>query len=169
MKDELGGKIMTEFVALRPKLYSYKKLDGSEEKKCKGIKKCVVKKTLTFEDHKACLFNDSTEYRSQLMFRSAKHEVHTIKVNKVSLNRDDDKRISRKDGISTFARGHKDLSWSPLCRYQFDRLPFPGHPGAFAPNCVPSPRAFAQQKMPKAGPINDNVPGARHLHQHKEC
>ena len=77
MKDELGGKIMTEFVALRPKLYSYKKLDGSEDKKCKGIKKCVVKKTLTFEDYKACLFNDSTEYRSQLMFRSAKHEVHT--------------------------------------------------------------------------------------------
>ena len=114
MKDELGGKIMTEFAALRAKLYSYKVLDGSEDKKCKGIKKCVVKKTLTFEDYKACLFNDSTEYRSQLMFRSAKHEVHTIEVNKVTLNRDDDKRISRKDGISTFARGHKDLSWSPL-------------------------------------------------------
>ena len=114
MKDELGGKIMTEFVALRPKPYSYKKLDGSEDKKCKGIKKCVVKKTLTFEDYKACLFNDSMEYRSQLMFRSAKHEVHTIEVNKVALNRDDDKRISRKDGISTFARGHKDLSSSPL-------------------------------------------------------
>ena len=53
MKDELGGAILTEFVALRPKLYSYKKLDGSEDKKCKGIKKCVVKKTLTFEDYKA--------------------------------------------------------------------------------------------------------------------
>ena len=114
MKDELGGKIMTEFVALRPKLYSYKKLDGSEDKKCKGIKKCVVKKTLTFEDYKTCLFNDSTEYRSQLMFRSSKHEVHTIEVNKVALNRDDDNRISRKDRISTFVRGHKDLSWSPL-------------------------------------------------------
>ena len=114
MKDELGGKIMTEFVTLRPKLYSYKKLGGSEDKKCKGIKKCIVKKTLTFEDSKTCLFNDSTEYRSELMFRSAKHEVHTIEVNKVVLNRDDDKRISRKDGISTFARGHKDLSWSPL-------------------------------------------------------
>ena len=113
MKDELGGKIMTEFVALRPKLYSYKVLDGSEHKKCKGIKKCVVKKTLTFEDYKTCLFSDSTEYRSQLMFRSAKHEVHTIDVNKVALNRDDDKRISKEDGISTFARGHKDLSWSP--------------------------------------------------------
>ena len=67
MKDELGGKIMTEFVALRSKQYSYKKLDGSEDKKCKGIKKCVFKKTLTFEDYKNCLFNDSTEYRSQLM------------------------------------------------------------------------------------------------------
>ena len=114
MKDELGGKIMTEFVALRPKLYSYKVLDGSEDKKCKGIKKCVVKKTLTFEDYKTCLFSDSTEYRSQLMFRSAKHEVHTIEVNKVALNQDDDKWISKKDGISTFARGHKDLSWSPI-------------------------------------------------------
>ena len=114
MKDELGGKIMTDFVALRPKLCSYKKLDGSEDKKCKGIKKCVVKKTLTFEDFKICLFSDSTEYRSQLMFRSSKHEVHTTEVNKVSLNRDDDKRISRKDSISTFVRGHKDLSWSPI-------------------------------------------------------
>ena len=47
MKDELGDTIMTEFVSLRPKLYFYKKLDGSEDKKCKGIKKCVVKKTLT--------------------------------------------------------------------------------------------------------------------------
>ena len=115
IKDELGGKIMTElFMALRLKLYSYKNLDGSEDKKCKGIKKCVVKKTLTFEDYKTCLFSDSTEYRSKLMFRSAKHEVHTIKVNKAIVNREDDKRISRKDGISTFARGHKDLSWSPL-------------------------------------------------------
>ena len=114
MKNELGGKIMTEFVALRPKLYSYKVPDGLEDKKCKGIKKCIVKKTLTSEDYKTCLFSDSTEYRSQLMFRSAKHEVHTIEVNKVTLNRDYNKRISRKDGISTFARGHKDLSWSPL-------------------------------------------------------
>ena len=43
-----------------------------------------------------------------------KHDIFTIEVNKVSLNRDDDKRISKKDGISTFGRGHKDLSWSPI-------------------------------------------------------
>ena len=105
---------MTEFVALRPKLYSYRKLDGSEDKKCKGIKKCVVKKTLTFEDYKNCLLNPTDVYRSQLMFRSSKHEVHTIEVNKVTLNSDDDKRISKRDGISTLARGHKPLSWNPI-------------------------------------------------------
>ena len=44
MKDELGGKIMTEFMALRAKLCSYKKLDGSEEKKCKGIKNALSRK-----------------------------------------------------------------------------------------------------------------------------
>ena len=48
------------------------------------------------------------------MFRSMKHDILTIEVNKVALNRDDDKRISKKDGISTFARDHKDLSWSPI-------------------------------------------------------
>ena len=44
------------------------------------------------------------------MFRSAQHEMHMIEVNKVALNRDDDKRITREGGISTLARGHKDLS-----------------------------------------------------------
>ena len=41
MKDELGGGIMTEFVTLRPKMYAYK-TGGSESKKCKGTKKCIV-------------------------------------------------------------------------------------------------------------------------------
>ena len=86
MKNELGGKIMTEFIALRPKLYSYKKLDGEEDKEFKGIKKCAVKKTLMLEDYKNCLLNLKDVCRSQLMFRSINHEVHTIEVNKVALN-----------------------------------------------------------------------------------
>ena len=51
MKDELGGGIMKEFITLRPKMYAYK-VGSSETKKCKGIKKCVVKKTISFEDYK---------------------------------------------------------------------------------------------------------------------
>ena len=94
MKDELGGKIMTEFVVLRPKLYAYRKLDGIEDKKCKGIKKCMVKKTIGLDDYKKCLFNPVgvSIYRSQVMFRNRKHEVHTVEVNKVALNRDNDKQ-----------------------------------------------------------------------------
>ena len=42
MKDELGGKIMTEFVAFRPKTYVYL-TDDSKVKKAKGTKKCVIK------------------------------------------------------------------------------------------------------------------------------
>ena len=44
MKDELGGKIITEFVTLRPKTYSFLTDDGKKEKKAKGTKKCVIKK-----------------------------------------------------------------------------------------------------------------------------
>ena len=71
MKDELGGKIMKEFVRLRPKMYSYR-VEKDEPKKCKGIKKCVVKKTISFEDYKRCLFEGRNVNRSQMMFRSKK-------------------------------------------------------------------------------------------------
>ena len=73
MKDELGGEIMTEFVTLRPKMYAYK-TGPAESKKRKGIKKCVVHKTITFKDYKACLFGRGSSYRSQLVFRSLRHE-----------------------------------------------------------------------------------------------
>ena len=43
MKDEVGGKIMTEFVALRPKPYSYLTDVCKEDKKAKGTRKCVIK------------------------------------------------------------------------------------------------------------------------------
>ena len=50
MKDELGGDIITEFVALRPKANSYKTEDNVELKKAKGTKKCIINKMLSFSD-----------------------------------------------------------------------------------------------------------------------
>ena len=58
MKDELGGKIITEFVTLRPKTYSYLTDDGKEDKKAKGTKKCVIKRMIKFNDYKNCLLKD---------------------------------------------------------------------------------------------------------------
>ena len=104
MKDELGGEVMKEFVSLRPKMYSYR-VGDTELKKCKGIKKCVVKKMITFEDYKKCLFEGRNIHKSQLLFRTNKHEVRTLEVNKLALNSQDDKRISI-DGIASYAMGH---------------------------------------------------------------
>ena len=108
MKDDLGGKIMIEFVALRAKLYAYRRLDDkkSEDKRCKGIKKFVVAGTLTFEDYKRCLFEGRTVYREQMLFENKKHVIHTVNKNKIALNRDDDKRLVQKDNITTYARGY---------------------------------------------------------------
>ena len=104
MKDELRGEIMKEFVSLRPKMYSYR-VGNSEPKKCKGINQCVVKKTISFDDYKACLFSGEWSHRSQLLFRSRKHEVKTLEVNKLALSREDDKRITI-NGVVSYARGH---------------------------------------------------------------
>ena len=58
MKDKLGGWIITEIVALRPKTYSYMTDEFIEMKKAKGTKKCVIKRMLQFEDYKKCLFDN---------------------------------------------------------------------------------------------------------------
>ena len=70
MKDELGGKIITEFVTLRPKTYSYLTDDGKEDKKAKGTNKCVIKKMIRFNDYKKCLLNDEVILKSQQRFIS---------------------------------------------------------------------------------------------------
>ena len=54
MKDELGGRIMTEFITLRPKAYTFLTDDGKEDKKAKGTKKCVMKRKIKFDDYKKC-------------------------------------------------------------------------------------------------------------------
>ena len=58
MNDELGGNIITEFVAIRPKTYSYLMDDGRNDKKAKRTNKCVIKRRLKFNDYKDCLLNN---------------------------------------------------------------------------------------------------------------
>ena len=72
-KDELEGKIMTEFCALRAKAYAYKLSDDTECKKAKGTKRSVTKRELMFENYKGSLFSDKIILRSQQRFRSDHH------------------------------------------------------------------------------------------------
>ena len=113
-KDELGGKIMTEFCALRAKAYSFL-IDGYSDddyeknkitnKKAKGTKKCIVKRELMFKNYKDSLFNDEVIIRSQQRFRSDHHKVCTEEVNKIALSSNDDKRIQTFDKVTTFPYG----------------------------------------------------------------
>ena len=69
-KDEAGGKAIDEFVGLRAKLYSYEMFEGEESKKCKGVKKSVVKKSIAHEDYKKCLFTGKEQLRKMNVIRS---------------------------------------------------------------------------------------------------
>ena len=63
-KEELVGKIMTEFVVLRPNTYSYLMDDCGSDKKAKGTKKCIIKRRLKFNDYKDCLLNNEIILKS---------------------------------------------------------------------------------------------------------
>ena len=104
-KDELGGKIITEVVALRPKTYAYLMDDGSNHKKAKGTKKCVIKQKLMFQNYKDCLFNNNTVYRSQKRFKSYSHDVYIEEGNKIALSSNDDKRLQLSDRVTTYSYG----------------------------------------------------------------
>ena len=105
-KDEAKGKNIKEFVGLRAKLYSYKMEEGKENKKCKGIKKAVVEKSITHEDYKTCLTTGKEQLRRQNIIRSYEHTLYTEEVNKIALSAADDKRYLLKDSFDTLAWGH---------------------------------------------------------------
>ena len=108
IKDELGGKIITEFVTLRPKTYSYLTDDGKEDKKAKGTKKSVIKRMIKFDYYKKCLLNGEVILKSQQRFISKKHDVYTENINKIVLSNNDDKRIVSSDKITSYPYGYKD-------------------------------------------------------------
>ena len=107
MKDELGGKIITEFVTLRPKTYSYLTDDRKEDEKAKGTTKYVIKRMIKFNDYKNCLLKDEVVLKSQQRFISKKHDVYTENINKVALSNNDDKRIVSSDKITSYPYGYK--------------------------------------------------------------
>ena len=120
MKDELGGKIITEFITLRPKSYTYLTDDGKGDKKATGTKKCVIKRMIKFDDYKRCLLNGEVILKSQQRFRSKGHDVYTENfrskghdvctenINKIALRYNDDKRLIASDKITSYPYGYKD-------------------------------------------------------------
>ena len=106
MKDELGGKIIMEFVTLRPKTYSYLTDDCKEDKTAKGTKICVIKRMIKFNDYKNCLLKDEVILKSQQRFISKKRDVYSENINKIALSSNDDKRIVSSDKITSYPDGY---------------------------------------------------------------
>ena len=92
-KDELGGKIVSEFCALKAKTCAFKLDNGNEVKKANGTKKCVVKRHITY-------------YYTQFTFKSDHPKIYTQKNDKTALNYFDDKRIQCSDKITTYLYGY---------------------------------------------------------------
>ena len=69
-KDEVSGKQITHFVGLRPKLYTFKVEEKGETRKANGVKKNVIKKSLSFEDYKKCLFTEDELMKEMNIIRS---------------------------------------------------------------------------------------------------
>ena len=131
IKDELGGKIMIKYVGIGAKTYSYLIDDGNEDKQEKGTNTCVIKRKLKFENYKNCLEttqldkkikyleknkinidrlkrnhkefirNKKPILKTQLRFKSERHNAFTEKNNKIVLSSNNDKRMQSADSIET--------------------------------------------------------------------
>ena len=68
---------MTEFVGLRAKTYSYLIENGSEDKKSKSTKKCVIKRKPKFENYKNCL--EATQLENKIN-HLAKNKIYIDRI-----------------------------------------------------------------------------------------
>ena len=101
-KDELNGRVMSKFVALASKLYAVLDIDNAEEKKTKGVKKCVIKKVLKFNHYMNALLLNKAIRSTQQRFKSDHHTITTEEINKTALSRKDDKRLQSFYGIHIY-------------------------------------------------------------------
>lgn len=105
-KDECYGRPITEFVGLRPKMYSILEANGNSIKKAKGVQRTVVKKDLRHELYKQCLDEHEQMKHKQIVIRSYGHQMGVYEQNKTSLSPLDTKKWIAADGITTRAFGH---------------------------------------------------------------
>ena len=106
MKDEMGGKVICEFVGLKSKMYLLVTVEGKEKTKAKGLKK---KMGLRYDEFYDVLFGKKVVRHNIKRIQARKHKLGTCDISKVSLSCFDDKRHVLSDGVETLAYGHKGI------------------------------------------------------------
>ena len=103
MKDEFRGVIVVEFVALKSKMYSMRKVDGKE---CNAANRVGI--STEFDKLEDLLFNEKMIRHKMKRIQSKKHKLGTYEIDKISLSCFDDKRHALDDGIRMLAHFYKD-------------------------------------------------------------
>lgn len=110
MKDENNGMILTEFCGLRSKMYATLVENGDGMKKSKGVKRCVVEKTICFQDYVNCMIEKSKIVREQNTIKSHLHNLYSLRQTRIALSAHDNKRLIDPIDVSrTWPYGHKDI------------------------------------------------------------
>ena len=105
MKDVYGGAIIDEFVGLKSKMYSTKKIDSSESSTAKGVNIATE-----FNEFKDVLFNKKIIRHKMKRIQAKKHKIGTYEIDKISLSFFNDKRFMLDDGVHTLAYFHKNCN-----------------------------------------------------------
>lgn len=108
-KDELNGRILTQFIGLSAKMYSMMGQDFNLQK-AKGVKKNVIRQNLRHSVFKRVLRRQSKLFCEMKFIRSYRHTVYSVKVRKTGMHAFDSKRYILKDGVSTLSYGHYRIS-----------------------------------------------------------
>ena len=108
MKDEVNGKIITEFFGLKSKMYSLITVYSEESKKAKGVNKNDVK-NMRHKEYIDVLFNKKMIRHKMKRIQSKLHRIGTWDVCNISLSCFDDKRYILDDGINSLVYFHKDI------------------------------------------------------------
>ena len=124
MKDECAGKVMIDYVGLRPKMYSYRWTDDgavNEKHRAKGVQRAASNR-ITHHDYIKELFKQEEARLTNRRIGAKLHEVYSLENKKRSLCAFDDKRYLLSDLVSTLAFGHKSLEKSVENDAEFIRL-----------------------------------------------
>lgn len=106
MKDEAGGLLMSFFVGLRSKMYTFLINEEKCTKKAKGIKYSVVRNKISFQDYVDCLRDYTEKVVTQRTIQSFAHNVFSMEQNKVALSPYDDKRQLIPNSTDTLPWGY---------------------------------------------------------------
>jgi hypothetical protein len=110
MKDEYKGRLIKEFVGLRPKMYSILDVDNAEKKTAKGISYRTTAK-LRHAEYLSALKEEKQSTVTMQQIRSYNHEIYSIQLTKTGLSPYDDKRYVLDDKVSTLAYGHYAIDY----------------------------------------------------------